>query len=150
MQFFSLSIQVYLTLKLIVQATLALIYGIVFKSVVQTYLILQSPPVANNKINTSLFTDKSTRKITSVANFIPNKCLKLLSRCLKSSWEHWVNCTYRELKSVLGLLQKNYCCANGGHKQHLFQQHDFSFNNYKRVANTYSKEQGLLKVQDRG
>ena len=57
---------------------------------------------------------------------------------------------YRELRSVLGLLQKISWCAKGGHKLHLFQQHDFPFNVYKSVANTCSKEQGVLMDQDRG
>ena len=41
-------------------------------------------------------------------------------------------------------------CAKGGHKLRLFQQNDFPFNVYRSVANTYSKEQGLLMYQDRG
>ena len=48
------------------------------------------------------------------------------------------------------MLQKNSLCAKSSHKQHLFQQHDFPFNVYKSVANTNSKEQGLLMDQDRG
>ena len=48
------------------------------------------------------------------------------------------------------MLQKNSWCARGGHKLHLFQQHHFTFNVCKIVANTYSKEQGLKMDQDRG
>ena len=48
------------------------------------------------------------------------------------------------------LLQKISWCPKSSHKQYLFQQHDFSFNIYKSVANTNSKEQGLLMDQDRG
>ena len=38
-------------------------------------------------------------------------------------------------------------CAKDGHKQHLFQQYDFSFNVYKSVANNNSNEQALLMDQ---
>ena len=48
------------------------------------------------------------------------------------------------------MLQKITWCANGGHKQHLFQQHDFPFSVYKSVAKTNVKEQALLLDQDRG
>ena len=58
--------------------------------------------------------------------------------------------TYRELTSTLGLLQKNSLFAKSIHKQHLFQEHDFSFNVYTSVANTNLKEQGPLMDQDRG
>ena len=77
---------------------------------------------------------------------IPSKCLKVTS----SSLAHQVKCTYKELKIVLGLLQNISWCAKGGNEQHLFQQHDFPFNVYESVGNTYSKEQGLLMDQDRG
>ena len=52
-------------------------------------------------------------------------------RCLESGLTQWIKCTYRELSSVLGLLQNFFWCANGGNKQHLFQQYDFPFNVYK-------------------
>ena len=71
---------------------------------------------------------KELGKITSVVNFIPSKCLKFASRCLESSLAHWVKCTYRELRSVLRLLQTISWCAKGGHKLHLFQQHDLPLN----------------------
>ena len=74
---------------------------------------------------------------------------EFVSRCLESSLAHWVKCTYRKLRSVLGLLQKSSCCAKGGHKLRLLQQHDFPFNVYKSKANTYLKEPGLLMDQDR-
>ena len=48
------------------------------------------------------------------------------------------------------MLQKNSLSAISSHKQHLFQQHDFSFNVYKSVANTNLKKQGPLMDQDRG
>ena len=51
--------------------------------------------------------------------------MKFASRCLESSLAHWVKCTYGELRSVLGLLQKISWCAKVGHKLHLFQQHNF-------------------------
>ena len=41
--------------------------------------------------------------------------------CLEISTVHWVKCTYRELSSALGLLQKISSYAKGGNKQHLFQ-----------------------------
>ena len=47
------------------------------------------------------------------------------------------------------MLQKITWCTYGGHKQHLFQQHDFSFSVYKSVAKTNAKEQALLLDQDR-
>ena len=75
--------------------------------------------------------------------------MKFALSCLQSSLAHWIKCTYRELKSVLGLPQNISWCTKGGHKQNLFQQNDFPFNIYKNVANTYSKEQGLLMDQDR-
>ena len=78
----------------------------------------------------------SSWKITLAANSIPSKCFKFASRCLESSFAHWVKCTYGELRSVFGFLQKISWCAKGGHKQHLFQQHDFPFNVYKCVANS--------------
>ena len=71
---------------------------------------------------------KEPEKITSFANSVPSKCLKFTLRCLQCSLAHWVKCTYRELKSVLDLLQKISWCVKGGHKVHLFQQHDFPFN----------------------
>ena len=74
--------------------------------------------------------------------------MKFALRCLECSLAHCIKCTYRELRSVLGLLQK-ISCAKGGHKGHLFQQHDFPFNVYKSVANPYSKEQRLFIDQDR-
>ena len=72
---------------------------------------------------------------------------------LESSFSHWVKCTYRQLRSVFGLLQENSWCPKGGQEKHLFQQHDFPFNVYESMANTYSKEQALLmdtKRKDRG
>ena len=36
---------------------------------------------------------------------LPNKCLKIASRCLEIGYANWVKCTYGELRSVLGLLQ---------------------------------------------
>ena len=75
--------------------------------------------------------------------------LEVALRCLECSLTHWVQCTYRELRSVLSLLRKIYWCAKGGHSVHLFQQHDFPFNVYKSMANTYSKKQRLLIDQDR-
>ena len=47
------------------------------------------------------------------------------------------------------MLQKITWCTYGGHKQHLFQQHDFPFSVYKSVAKTNAKEQALLLDQDR-
>ena len=76
--------------------------------------------------------------------------MKFASSCLQRCLSHWVKCTYRELRNVLGLLQKISWCAEGGNEQHLFQQHDIPFNVYKSAANTNSKEQGLLMHQDRG
>ena len=48
------------------------------------------------------------------------------------------------------MLQKISFCAKGGHKLHLFQQHDFPFNVHKNVTNTYLKEPGLLMDEHRG
>ena len=76
--------------------------------------------------------------------------MKFASGCLESSLPLWIKCAYRELGSVLGLLQKISCCTKSGHKQDLFQQHDFLFNVYKSMANTNSKEQVPLMDQDRG
>ena len=71
------------------------------------------------------------------------------SKCLENSLAHCVKFTYRELRSVLSLLQKISSCSKGSHKQHLFQQHDFSFNVCKRVADNNSKEQALSMNQDK-
>ena len=84
-QMFNLSLDDPLTMKLIVQITLAVIYGIFFNSVVPTNLVLQPSPVNNTQINRLLFTDERTRKVTSVANSITSKCLILVSMCLKKS-----------------------------------------------------------------
>ena len=46
-QIFHLNIQVSLSLKLMVQVTLALIYRTLFNSVLPTYVTLQPKPVAN-------------------------------------------------------------------------------------------------------
>ena len=77
-QMFNLSIDDPLTMKLIAQITLAVIYGIFFNSVVPTNLVLQPSPVNNTQINRLLFTDERTRKVTSVANSITSKCLILV------------------------------------------------------------------------
>ena len=74
---------------------------------------------------------KEPGKVTSVANSIPSKRLKFASRCLEISLAHWVKCTSRELRRLLGLLQKNSWCTKDGHKLRLFQQHDFLFHVYK-------------------
>ena len=96
------------------------------------YLALHPTPVANTEICKSLFTHKRTRKIASIAKSFRSKCLKFASSCLERGLAHWViKCTYRELRSVLGLLQKLSWCAEGGNEQHLFQQHDFPFKVYK-------------------
>ena len=76
--------------------------------------------------------------------------MKFALRCLESTLAHCVKCTYGELRSVLGFLQKISWCTKGGHKQHLFQQHGFPFNVYKSLANNNSKEQALLTDQNRG
>ena len=60
---------------------------------------------------------KEQKKITSVTNSIPSKCLKFASGCLESSLADWVRWTYRELRSILGLLQKISWFPKGGHKQ---------------------------------
>ena len=75
--------------------------------------------------------------------------MKFALRCLECGLAHWAKCTYRELRGVLGLLQKVSWCTKCGHKVHLFQQHDFLCIIFKSVANTYSKEQRLLIDQDR-
>ena len=93
---------------------------------------------------------KEPEKLTLVVNSIPSKCLKFALRCLESSLSQWSKCTYRELRSVLGWLQKISCCANGDHKQHLFLEHSFSFDVCKSVSDINSKEQPLLVDQDRG
>ena len=141
-QIFNLSIQVSLSLKQIVQVTLMLIYGTFFNSVLSTYVASQPTLVANKETSKSLF--------TTVANPIPRKCLTFASRCLKSSLTQWIKCTYRNLRSNLSLLQKISWCPWGGHKQHLYQQHDFPFNVYKSVEKTNANKQGLLLDQDRG
>ena len=46
-------------------------------------------------------------RVTLAANSIPSKYLKITSRGLESSSPHWVKCTFTELRSVFGLLQKN-------------------------------------------
>ena len=66
----------------------------------------------------------------------------------ESSLAQWIKCKYRQHESSIGLLQKCSWWAKSGHKQYLFQEHYFTFNLYKTVAN--SKEQGLLMDQDRG
>ena len=146
-QMFNLNIHVYVTLKLTVQLSLALIYGIFFNSVIPTYLISKPTPVSNTLINKSLFTDKRTRKITSVANSIPSKCLKFASSCLESSSAICVKYPYRQLRSVLGFLQKISWWAKGGHKKPLFQQYDFPFNFHKSVSNTSLKQHPPRKTK---
>ena len=59
-----------MSLKLIVQVTLALIYGTLFSSVIPMRVISQLTLVASTYINKSLFTDERTRINTSVANSI--------------------------------------------------------------------------------
>ena len=76
--------------------------------------------------------------------------MKFALRCLESSSTQWVKCTYRELRTVLSLLQKISWCAKGGHKQRVFQRCDFTFHVYKSVANTNSEEHTLPMDQDRG
>ena len=114
------------------------------------YVISQPTPVANTFINKSSFTGERTIKNTLFANSIPIKCLKFALRCFESGLTQSIKCTCRELSSVLGLLQKISWCANGGNKQHLFQQFDFHFSVYKSVTKTNPKEQALLMDQDRG
>ena len=80
-----------MTLKLIVQVAPALIYAIFFSSVVPTYLISQPILVTNTQRDKSLFTDERTRKITSVVNSIPSKCLKFASRHLERHWDTGLN-----------------------------------------------------------
>ena len=84
-QMFNLSIDDPLTMKLIVQVTLAVIYGIFFNLIVPTNLVLQPSPVKNTQINRLLFTGERTRKVISVANCITSECLILVSTCLKKS-----------------------------------------------------------------
>ena len=79
-----MNIQVSLSLELIVQVTLALKFETLFNSVLPKYVISQLTPVADTQIIESLFTDKRTRKVTSVAISIPSKRLKFASRCLQS------------------------------------------------------------------
>ena len=93
---------------------------------------------------------KESEKLHKVANSIPSRRFMFASRCLENSLTHKVKHTYVKLRSVLSMLQKISWCVKSSHKQHLFQQHDFPFNVYRSVANTTSKEQGLLMDQDRG
>ena len=51
---------------------------------------------------------KETTKIPLHANFISRKCLKFTSRCLEIILADLVKYTYREVWSVLILLQKVY------------------------------------------
>ena len=108
-QIFNLSIQVSLSPKLIVQITLALIYGTLFNSVQPLYVISQPTTVANTYIIKSLFSDERTRKITSTANCIPSICLKFASGCFESSLTQWIEYTYRVFsvcyKAFLGVLK---------------------------------------------
>ena len=76
--------------------------------------------------------------------------MKFASRYLESNLTQWIKCTYRELRSILGLLQKVSWVAKGDGKQYLFQQHGFPFHFSQSVANTNSKEQALATDQDRG
>ena len=111
-----------MTLKLIEQLTLALIYGISLNSAVPTYLTSQPTLVANAYINKSLFTYERTRKITSVANSIPSKRLKFTSRCLESRLTHWVNIPidsseafsvcYKKILYVLKVVTNNIYFSN--------------------------------------
>ena len=90
-QIFNMSIQVSLSLKLIVQVTLALTFGTLFNSVLPTYVISQPTPVANTQIIESLFTDKRTRKVTSVAISIPSNLWKLPQGVYKVFWHNGLN-----------------------------------------------------------
>ena len=108
-QIFNLSIQVSLSLKLIVHVALELIYGTLFSSVLPMYVTSQPTLVANTW--KSLLTDERIRKVISVANPICHKCLKFASRFLESSFTICVKYAYRNLRSNLDLLQKTSCCA---------------------------------------
>ena len=108
-QIFNLSIQVSLSLMLIVHVTLELIYGTLFSSVLPMYVTSQPTLVANTW--KSLLTDERIRKDISVANPIRHKCLKFASRFLESSLTICVKYTYRNLRTNLDLLQKTSCCA---------------------------------------
>ena len=111
-----------MTLKLIVQLTLALIYGMFLNSIASTYLTSQPKVVANAYIKKSLFTYEKTRKMTSVANSILSKRLKFTSRCLESSLTHWVNIRiesseaffvcYKKIIYVLKVITKNIYFSN--------------------------------------
>ena len=67
----------------------------------------------------------------------------------KVDWHTGLNVHMKSSEVFSFFLKKIYWCAKGGHKQHLFQQHDFPFNVYKSVANNYSKEQVVLRDQNR-
>ena len=73
--------------------------------------------------------------------------MKFSSRFLESSLTQWIKCTYRKLRSNVGLLQKIYRYLLV--LLHLFQQHDFPFNVYKGLVQTSAKKQALLLDQDR-
>ena len=99
-----------MTLKLIVQLTLAPIYGIFLNSVVPTYLTSQPTLVVNAYLNKSLFTYERTRKITSVASPIPSKRFKFTSRCLESSLTNWVNIGIENSEAFLVCYKKLFMC----------------------------------------
>ena len=109
-----------------------------------------SPLLKIKKTKISLVTEERNSTVTSVPNSIQSKCLKFATWCLEINFAHWVKCAYRELKRVLGLLQKIYWCARAGHKQHRFQQNNFLLYVYKSVTNTISEEHPLSMDQDRG
>ena len=127
LQICNLSIEVSLTLKVIVQVALALIYILQFSN---TNICDFTVHTCSKYINHYLLT-KEAKKITLVANSIPSKCLKFGSRCLESNLSHLFKCTYAQLRSVLGLLQNISVCPMKQVKQVQSCSHAYSIMNDK-------------------
>ena len=95
----NLSIQilkVFLILKLIIEITLTIIYGIFHDSVASTYLISQLTPAANQEVSNYLLIKKQKYYIKYYT--IPSKFLKFAWSCLECISTHWVQSIYRELR----------------------------------------------------
>ena len=104
-QIFNMSIQVSLSLKLIVQVTLALTFGTLFKSVLPTYVISQPTPVANTQIIEHYLLIKEQEKSRHLQSPFQVNVWSLPQGVYKVFWHNGLN-THIESSPVFSVCYK--------------------------------------------
>ena len=141
-QIFNLSIEVSLTLNLIIEVALKLIYGISFISVVPTYMIPQPTPVLKlHKCINHYLLMKEPEKLHQLPTPFQVNVWSFPQDVWKVVWHILLN-VHMEILGVFSVCYKKLVTSNI-----YFRNIIFHLTTIKSVVNNNSKEQALLKDQ---